>query len=157
MNYAREQNIEELVRFLENVDEYQVSVYFLELAIFGIQLIPIEIFFGEKKEKIQEFHQKIDKNDYFGVKATYKIDMQKFGDLFNSNLLFSYTVGSSQSIFHKCVLNGYYQILELVLELMNDNLTKITPKLDSIRDHVITFNHHIIQKNIWLSLSICLV
>ena len=45
--------------------------------------------------------------------------------------------GESQSVFHKAVLNGYYEILNLLLDLFLEQPCKSITKLDNIRDHVI--------------------
>ena len=42
----------------------------------------------------------------------------------------------SQHILHKAVLNSYYQIIELILELIIEDPKKNLIKLDNIRDHV---------------------
>ena len=42
----------------------------------------------------------------------------------------------SQHVLHKAVLNGYYQIVELILDIMIEDPKKYLIKLDNIRDHV---------------------
>lgn len=102
--------------FLENVDSYQ--------------------------GKIGEFHKAVDKNDYNSVKKLHKASMSlsdetrfKPEDIFNLNLINSKRKNESQHVLHKAVLNGYYQIIELLLDLMMEDPKKNLNKLDNIRDH----------------------
>lgn len=48
----------------------------------------------------------------------------------------------SQTVFHKAVLNGYYEILSLLLDINVENLSKrIYTKMDQIKDHVNKLNY----------------
>lgn len=114
--YAKSKDLHEIYSFLDNVDNYQ--------------------------KKIDEFHDAAEKNDYNLVKNLYKANMRlkdethfKSEDLFELNLLNSRKRNESQHILHKAVLNGYYHIIELLLDLMIEEPQKLSIKFDSIRDH----------------------
>jgi hypothetical protein len=52
------------------------------------------------------------------------------------SLINSKRKNESQSVLHKSVLNSYYQIVELLLDIIVDDPNKFLIKLDNIRDHV---------------------
>lgn len=85
----------------------------------------------------------MEKNDYHGVKSLHKVEMNlvnahdyKPEDIFTLSLINSKRKNESQSVLHKSVLNSYYQIVELLLDIIVDDPNKFLIKLDNIRDHV---------------------
>ncbi|CAF0712961.1 unnamed protein product [Brachionus calyciflorus] len=111
LSFAKRQNLMEICLFLENLDEYQ--------------------------EKIEDFHDAVEKNDYYKVKAKYKciFDNEELNGIFYSNLITSKTKNESQSVLFKAVLNGNYEILNLLLDLAVSEPEKMFTKFDELRDH----------------------
>jgi hypothetical protein len=87
------------------------------------------------------------KNDY-GILAdevfylTLVDSRKKVNNFFRAiNLIYAFNgyihfKNESQTVLHKAVLCGYYEILSLILDLLIEDEFKFCLKLDSIRDHV---------------------
>ncbi|RNA35635.1 serine threonine- phosphatase 6 regulatory ankyrin repeat subunit A-like, partial [Brachionus plicatilis] len=113
ISFAKRKQLSDLCLFLENVKIYQ--------------------------QKIKEFHQAVEKNDYYLVKAKFTAsfeDSPELENVFLPSLLTSRLKDESQSVLFKAVLNGFFDILNLLLDLSVQSETRRNfTKFDEIRDH----------------------